>query len=153
MSVCRPTKVAVGGIARAPPTAEARCAAGATSTAAGARSGGVLCQDRHLQVAKGLTRVDQVVHERTGQPPVHGQRVALPARPVQGEHQLPVELFMERMLKAECLEFGDELAVLAQRQTGPDDAVPRLQQQIVQPPCRGVESGKHADVIERVAAP
>ena len=77
----------------------------------------VLAQDRALELPEGRGWLDaQLVVERGASVAVGGQRVALPARPVEGEHQLAPEPFSKRICGDERLELGDERAVAAARE-------------------------------------
>ena len=55
------------------------------------------------------------------QPPpllVDVERLGLPARAVEGEHQLSSEAFAKRLPGDKCVKLGDELRVPAQREVG-----------------------------------
>ena len=60
------------------------------------------------------------------------ERVGLPPRPVQGEHQLAVQPLAVRVLGDERLELGDELIVPAEREVGLDALLERDEPQLLQ---------------------
>jgi hypothetical protein len=119
-----------------------------------AGQGRVLAQDRGLQVAQRLARVDaEVVGEGLAQPVVRGQRVGLPAGPVQREHELPVDLLVERLLPGQPLQVRYQLGVLAERELGVDQRPLGVQPHLVQPARLLVRQGDAGQVGQRAAAP
>ena len=63
-----------------------------------------------------------------------------------------MDLLVQRVLPAEGLQFGDEFAMLAQRQPGVDETVSCLQEKVLKPPRMVVEPGQLGEVGQRPAA-
>ena len=81
----------------------------------------VVREDRLLELLQLLARLQPELFVE--QPPKRLEaleRVGLPPRPVQGEHQLAVQPLAVRVLGDERLEVGDELIVPAEREVGLD---------------------------------
>ena len=68
------------------------------------------------------------------------ERLRLPARAVEREHQLAAQPLAVRVLRDQRLELADQLGVAAEREVGLDPLLERRQPQILQPP--GLDSGK-----------
>jgi hypothetical protein len=58
------------------------------------------------------------------------QRLALPSRAVEGEHELAPESFTQRLLGDEGGKFPDYLGMVAYRKVGLDPVFERLQAEI-----------------------
>ena len=93
-----------------------------------------LLQDRGLELAQVARRLEaEVVAQRGAEVLRHPQRLRLPARPVEGEHQLPGELLPQRVLHRHRLEPADRFLVTADAQLGVDQRLHRHQPQLVEP--------------------
>ena len=108
----------------------------------------ILSQDRRFQIAQRRPRLDgQLAAEERTQPPVHAERVGLAAAAIQREHQLSVELLVERVIPGERLEIRQDLPVLTQREPGlhqlPAGPQPQLLQALglLPQPGQAVEAG------------
>ena len=94
---------------------------------------GVLAQDPALELAHPRRGLEpQLLRQRGAVLAVAGQRVGLPARPIEREHQLAAQALAQRMAAREPLELPDELVVAPEREVGIDavlerDAVTLLQ--------------------------
>ena len=84
---------------------------------------------------------------------VAGERVRLPARPVQRRHELGPQTLAERMLDDEPLEIGDELLVPAEPQSGLETQLDALQPELVQPQRLLAREQLAAQSGERIAPP
>ena len=94
----------------------------------------VLCEHRCVQAPQRLAGVDaELAGEQVADPPVGGQRVGLPAAPVQRQHQLAVQPLPHRMLGGQLLQLGGQRVVPAQRQVRVDPGLDRGQPQLLQP--------------------
>jgi hypothetical protein len=90
----------------------------------------VLSQYGGFQDPKRRARIEpELLGKRTPQPRVHRQRVGLPAAAIQGEHQLPVERFAERVLLHERLQIGRHRRVLTEAQPYLDKGLDTVQPQ------------------------
>ena len=81
------------------------------------------------------------------------QRVGLPARPVEGEHELAGESLAERMRGHQRLELWDELTRSPGREVGVDADLERLQTLLLEPPRSVTREGLVAQVGQGGAAP
>ena len=74
----------------------------------------ILAQDRLLELAEGAVGLDpELVDESLPRGPIGGERLRLPARAVESEHQLGSRTLPERVLRHERLELAHELSVPA----------------------------------------
>ena len=81
----------------------------------------VLLEDRLLQTLKRRARLDaELVHEHAPRPPIRVECLRLATGPVEREHQLSAQAFSKRVLGEKCLQFGDQLAMAAEREVGFD---------------------------------
>ena len=114
----------------------------------------LVAQDRLLEPRELLARLEAevLVQERPGAA-IRGERIRLPLRPVEGEHQLLPEPLPERMLADERLELVDELGRAAEREIGLDPPLEREQPQLLEP--LGVEPQRALvrELAERPAPP
>ena len=94
----------------------------------------VLGQDLLLELPQRRARLEPELVERRPRVAVGLERLRLPARAVEREHQLPAQTLAVRMLGDQRLELADELRVAAEREIGLDPLLERRQPQILQPP-------------------
>ena len=81
----------------------------------------VVTQDRPLQLLQLRARLGpELLDECPASRGVRVQRVGLPTRPVQREHEVPAQPLAERVLGDQRLELCDELAVPPEREIGVD---------------------------------
>jgi hypothetical protein len=114
----------------------------------------VLGEDRALEPAQSLARLDaQLVDQRPARVLVGLERVGLPVRAVQGEHQLCPQPLPVRMLGDQRLQLADELAVAAEREPGLDALLERREPQVVEPRDLRLRERLVGEVGERRAAP
>ena len=84
---------------------------------------------------------------------VGAKRVGLPARPVQGEHQLSAQPLAEGSAGDRGVELGDELGVAAHRQQGVETVLGDRRPQLL-PPTRRGDRGRHVgELDQRPTAP
>src|SRR4029453_8649773 len=77
----------------------------------------VMREDRPLEVLQLTARFEpEVVAESAARVLVGGERLGLPARAVEGEHQLSAKPFPKGVLADERLQLRDELVVAAERE-------------------------------------
>ena len=113
-----------------------------------------LLQDRGLELAQVARRLEaEVVAQRGAEVLRHPQRLRLPTRPVEGEHQLPGELLPQRVLHRHRLEPADRFLVTADAQLGVDQRLHRHQPQLVEPDRLGPDPLLVGELGERVAPP
>ena len=86
-----------------------------------------------MQPPQRLPGVDaELAGEQVADMAVGGQRVGLPAAPVQRQHELAVQPLPQRMVGGQLLQLGGERVVPAQRQVGVDPGLERGQPQLLQ---------------------
>jgi hypothetical protein len=84
-------------------------------------------RDSRLHVAQRRARIDaQFRCQCAVQPLVGGQRIGRPAAVVQGRHELPAYVLIQRMLGRHLLELRQQLCVLSGRQPGIQQRLPHL---------------------------
>ena len=94
----------------------------------------ILAQDRLLELLQRRAWLDpQLVHQQPPPLAVPVERLRLPPRAIEGEHQLGARALPQRLLRDEPLELGDDACVLAQLQLGVDALLERMQTQLGQP--------------------
>ena len=108
--------------------------------AVGRRLGGdeierrILVENRALELPERERRLDaERLHERAPRIAIRRERVRLPSRAVEGEHELGAEALPERVLADQQLELGDELGARAQREIGLDALLERLEPKLLEP--------------------
>ena len=95
---------------------------------------GVLAQDAGLQLPQPPARVDaQLIGQRAARGLERLQRLGLPARPVQGQHQQPGQPLTEPVAAGQLLQLGDHGGVAAQVQVGGKAVFQRGNPQFLQP--------------------
>ena len=81
----------------------------------------VLAQDRRLELAELVAWIDaELVDEDLTRSAVCRERVGLPPRPIESEHQLCARTLSERLRLDERFELRDELGVTTQGEVGVD---------------------------------
>src|SRR5439155_11086613 len=115
---------------------------------------GVLAQDRPLELAQRWARLDpQLIDERAAGALVGGQGFGLPTAPVQRQHQLRLQPLAQGVLRDQALEFGDEVAVMSEREVGLDSILERGETKLLQPGDRRLRKRLVGKVGERRSAP
>jgi hypothetical protein len=101
----------------------------------------ILAQDRLLQPAQLRHRLQpELLHQRPARIPERVQRIRLPARTVQRQHQQAAQAFAQRMLVHEGPESPDDLRVAARPQLALEAQLDRGQVELPQP--ASLERGK-----------
>ena len=120
----------------------------------GRRERGVLGEDRALERAQPLARLDpQFVHERAPRVLVGAEGVGLAVAAVQREHQLRPQALAVRILGHEALEVADDLRVAAEREAGLGELLERRGPQVLQPGDLALRERLEGEVGERPAVP
>ncbi len=119
-----------------------------------AGEGGVVLEDPAVKRAQLVARFDpELLDERPPHLTVGGERVRLPARAVEREHELGAEVLAEGMLRDQLLELGDQLAGSPEREVGLETILQRSEAKLLQAPDLGRDGVLVEDVLERFASP
>ena len=93
----------------------------------------VLREDRSLEIPELVTGLEpELVDQATARDAIRLERVSLPARAVQREHQLTPETFAQRMLTHQRLELAHQPRVIAQREVRVDPILQHDQPRFLQ---------------------
>ena len=107
-----------------------------TVSGRGPSSSRILGEDRLLELTKRRRGLEsKLVDERRAGTTVDLERIGLPARPVERDHQLPVEPLAEPVLGHERLELSHELAAAAKPEQRVDAILDRRNPELLQPTC------------------
>jgi hypothetical protein len=113
-----------------------------------------LPQDRRLQLTQWRPGLDrELIGEGDAQVPVHAERVGLAPTAVEREHQLGVQLLVERMIPGQGLQVWQELSMLAEREPGLDERPAGPQPQLLQALRLLPQPGQAIDVGQRAPPP
>ena len=113
-----------------------------------------MAEHRSLELLQGRPRLDaKLLDQRRPRRLVGGQRLRLPPRPVEGEHQLAAEPFPQRVLGDQALELGDELRTLAALEIGVDPPLLRRETELLEPRGLFAREGLKCEIGERRPAP
>ena len=116
--------------------------------------GGVLPQDRPLELLQGRRRLDaERLDELAARAPVGLERIRLPAGAVEGEHQLRPEALAIGVLAHELLELGHERVVPPAGEVGVQPPLERAEPQLLEAAALVAGERKLAEVGQRRAAP
>ena len=111
-----------------------RAGTGRISRAGLAQQQRVLLKDALCEVLQLRARVQpELIRQLLAGTRIRVERVRLPARAVEGDHQLAAEALPERVGEGQRFEFGDEVAVPARRQFGGAEHLQRSQAYLLQP--------------------
>jgi hypothetical protein len=114
----------------------------------------ILAQDRLLEPPELFARLQaELLRELTPSAAVRVERLGLPRRTVEGEHQLAVQVLPERMLGHERLQLADELLVAAAGQVGLDPLLERYPTQLLEPGNLSLDERFVRQVGQRWPAP
>src|SRR5581483_6748133 len=114
----------------------------------------LLAEDRRLEPLEERARLEpERVHERPAALPVDLERVRLPARAVEGEHQLASQPLAQRLRADERLELGNELGVAAERELRLGALLHERQPQLAQARDLRLRERLVRELRERLAAP
>src|SRR5262249_52899445 len=83
----------------------------------------------------------------------HLERFGLPITPVEGDHQLPAEPLAARVLRDQCPELPNQIAMTPERQVAFDAVLERRQPQLVEPSGLSLCERLIANVLIRGSAP
>ena len=95
----------------------------------------------------------ELLDERRASGAVRSERIGLPPRPVEREHQLPVEPLPERLLIDQRLELRDEVAMASEEEIGVDALFERSLAQLLEPADLGLGERLVGEIGERRPAP
>ena len=115
---------------------------------------GILAQDRLLQLAQRLPRLDaELLDEAPPRLAVDSERLGLPPRPIEGEHLLSPHALSQGMLRRKGLELRDQPVVVAEGELGLDPLLGRHQPQLLE--AVDISSGERLvrEVGQGLAAP
>ena len=91
-----------------------------------AAQGGVVLEDRSLQLLERRARIDpQLVAEHPASVLIRAERICLATRAVQRDHELAAESLAKRMVDDERAEFADENVLASQSEIGLDPILDR----------------------------
>ncbi len=114
----------------------------------------VLVEDLTLEPPQVLARLEaELLRERAASLLVGLQRLRLPTRAVEGEHQLPPGPFAQRMLDDERLELDDELLVASELEIGLDPLLLGGEAELVEARDLGLSEVRVSELRQRGAAP
>ena len=120
----------------------------------GGIEGRILPEDRRFQVAQLLAGVyTQLLIQTQAQPVVGGQRISLPAAAVQRQHELRVDLLVQRALGRELFQIGHQRQMLSTREPGLGQGQPDLHGEQLQPLRLLLQPGQAGQVRQRLPAP
>jgi hypothetical protein len=115
---------------------------------------GVLSEDPPFQLLQRATRLDaQLLDELPARVRVDLERLPLPSRSIESQHQLTAEPLAQRLLGDEALELRDELGVPAAPEVGVEPVLERDQTELFQAADLDLERAFARNVDERRAAP
>ena len=115
---------------------------------------GIVPEDRLLERAECGRRLEaELVGEQLPRLLVRGERLGLPTRAVEGEHQLRPRPLPQRLLPHEGLEVTDEVRVATQLQFRFDTVLKRRYAQLLEARDRSVGKLRVGEVGERTAVP
>ncbi|GAA3301338.1 hypothetical protein GCM10020218_094820 [Dactylosporangium vinaceum] len=113
-----------------------------------------LAQHRRLELTQGRPGLDaEVVAQGPAEALEGAQGVGLAAHAVQGEHELPVQLLVERVLAGQLLQLGQQLGVVAEAEPGREQRPLALQPQLPEPLGLLLQPGHAGRVGHRLPAP
>ena len=114
----------------------------------------VLIQDRAVELLQRRAGVDpELLEEPLAGVGVDGERLGLPARAVEREHQLAVEALAERVCPRQRLQLGDERVVAAAAEVGVDPVLRAGEPELVEAGDLGLRERLVEEVRECRAAP
>jgi hypothetical protein len=115
--------------------------------------GRVLAQNRSLELAKCRSRLEaELFRQMLARCAVDVERLRLPPRSIERQHQLRGQPLAERLGTGEQLELADQLAVSAERKVGLDPLLERLKTQFLQTRDLALRERLVAEIGERLAA-
>ena len=116
--------------------------------------GRILPEDALLEVTELTARLDpQLFHQRAARVGVGVERLRLPARPVERQHQLRAKALPQRVPLDQLLELADHGAVLTGRERVVDGELARPQPELLEAADLGSGERLVREVVERRAPP
>ena len=116
--------------------------------------GGLLPEDLALEALQLGARLDpELLDEDAARVLVGGERLRLPARAIESEHQLPPEALAKRVPGDEDLELADQIAGLPAREVEVDPRLEGHEAKLFEPGDLALRKRLVAEVDERGAAP
>jgi hypothetical protein len=114
----------------------------------------VVAQDGREQLLKGTTRLDaELLDQDTARLVVGVQRLSLPRRAIEGEHELPAQALPERMLRDERLQLTDQVGVSTELEVRGNSFLERNGAQLFQPANLRLGERLEGEVGKRRPAP
>jgi hypothetical protein len=115
---------------------------------------GIVPQYRRLQLLELPARLDpELLDEHTASLAVGGKCLRLPARAVEGEHELGTRPLAERLLRDVGLELTDEGRVAVKCEVRLEALLERRQAKLLQPQRLGADEGLIGEVAKRRPPP
>ena len=113
-----------------------------------------MTEDRALEFLERTAGFDpELVDERLTRVLVDVERFRLPARPVEGDHQLLAQPFAQRVLGDERAELGDQVVVAPAAEIGLDPQLDRREPDLLEPGDGGLGEALVCEVAEGGAPP
>ena len=120
----------------------------------GGSQGVVLAQDLDLELAQVWRRIDaKLICQERADLAEAVQRVGLPARAIEGDHQLSPSTLTERLLAHEGLKIRDGLGVMAGREFRVDQILLGRIAKLLQPPHIGIGESLPRNVFQGRSSP
>ena len=114
----------------------------------------ILIEDRPLEAAQRRPRLDPELLDQGGpRRPVGVQRLRLPARAVEREHELAAQALRQRVLGDQALELADELVGAAESEVRVDAILERGEVKLLEPTDLTLRPRLVGELGERRAAP
>jgi hypothetical protein len=113
-----------------------------------------LAKDRPLELAQRRARLERQLLDQ--HPPgvlIGGERIGLPAAPVQRQHQLCMQMLAQRMLLNQHLELADQFSLAPELEISLDAFLQRREPQLLQLPDRRLRERRVGEIVKRSPAP
>ena len=111
-------------------------------------------EDRALKLGQRPRRLDpELGDERLARRPIHLERLDLPPRAIERDHQQPAKALAQGVVPHEHFELGERGAVPAECELGLEALLERREPQLLQPSDRRLRERLVCDVGERSTAP
>ena len=114
----------------------------------------ILVEDRAFELPERERRLDaERLDERAPRIAIRRERVRLPSRAVEGDHQLGAEALPERVLADQQLQFADELGTRAKREIRLDPLLEGFEPKLLEPSDLGLRPGLVGELGQRLSSP
>ena len=114
----------------------------------------VLPQDRLLETSQLFARLEpELVEQHATRVLVGGERICLPPRAVEGEHQLSPKALAKRIPRDEPFQLAEEIAGSTEREIGVEPLLERLEPRLLEARDLGLRERLEGQILERRSAP